>query len=422
MALTIDQEQIADQFLDFMLGDDHNVMVIRGSAGTGKSFLTRHLIQSVYKQMRLLSVLLGLPVDAEAEVFVTATTNKAAKVVAEFTGKPPRTIHSLLGVVPVKNYKTGKSTLRKTKNYMPQARSVLFIDESSFIDDEMLDMIQKSVTKCKVVFIGDPYQLTNVDTDKPPVFEQGFLTAELTQQVRSPGPIAKLGLQFRDVLNGADWPEIKDNGDTIRVVEGPTFKQMVEDTYLDTYKTGILTPGDEDKQRILAWTNERVVQYNEHIRELLGYDELLVKGEYVVSNSFMPDYAISVDQHLMVEDIGRTRTVHDVVGRDIKLSDHPYVFVPNDPLEGQNKLKLFAKQKAWRDYYYIKENWGDLRPLYASTVHKSQGSSYDTVFIDLSDIGRNTKPDEVARLMYVATSRAKKQVVFYGELPEKYRG
>ncbi len=64
----------------------------------------------------------------------------------------------------------------------------------------------------------------------------------------------------------------------------------------------------------------------------------------------------------------------------------------------------------------------DLRPGYASTVHKAQGASVDDVYIDLSDVGTNGNSEEVARLLYVAISRARKNVYLYGNLPEVYGG
>ena len=51
----------------------------------------------------------------------------------------------------------------------------------------------------------------------------------------------------------------------------------------------------------------------------------------------------------------------------------------------RNKRKSAA---AFRRAYSVKQELADLRPVHASTVHKSQGSTYRMVFIDLDDIGR----------------------------------
>ena len=55
-------------------------------------------------------------------------------------------------------------------------------------------------------------------------------------------------------------------------------------------------------------------------------------------------------------------------------------------------------------------------------MHKSQGSTYDTVFIDLENIGSCRNPDQVARMLYVAVSRARNRIFLFGKLPTKYGG
>ena len=62
----------------------------------------------------------------------------------------------------------------------------------------------------------------------------------------------------------------------------------------------------------------------------------------------------------------------------------------------------------------------DLRLPYASTIHKSQGSTFDEVLIDLGSFRSCQDPEVAARLLYVAVSRARKKIKFYGKLPKKY--
>jgi exodeoxyribonuclease V len=63
--------------------------------------------------------------------------------------------------------------------------------------------------------------------------------------------------------------------------------------------------------------------------------------------------------------------------------------------------------------------YADLRSPHSTTVHKSQGSTYQVAFIDLTDIGRNTKSYELTRLLYVAITRAAQKVFVTGELPAR---
>lgn len=73
-------------------------------------------------------------------------------------------------------------------------------------------------------------------------------------------------------------------------------------------------------------------------------------------------------------------------------------------------------------HFELKNEFSDLRAPHASTVHKSQGSTYQYCFVDLSDIGRNTRWEEIARLVYVALTRASHTVLVTGALPERVYG
>jgi hypothetical protein len=81
----------------------------------------------------------------------------------------------------------------------------------------------------------------------------------------------------------------------------------------------------------------------------------------------------------------------------------------NRHLEGVNK-----RAKAWQAYLTHTNLVFDVRRPYARTVHKSQGSEFNTVFISQKDIKKSIRPGyylQYARLMYVALSRAIHKVV-----------
>ena len=82
ITLTSDQEKANNAFLDFLIGPD-NYLVIKGAAGTGKSFLIRHLLETFFAKYQSYCLLLQQDVK-EFEIKVTATTNKAVSVVDDF--------------------------------------------------------------------------------------------------------------------------------------------------------------------------------------------------------------------------------------------------------------------------------------------------------------------------------------------------
>jgi ATP-dependent exoDNAse (exonuclease V) alpha subunit len=96
-------------------------------------------------------------------------------------------------------------------------------------------------------------------------------------------------------------------------------------------------------------------------------------------------------------------------------------FYPKNWSEADSLLKFYRKNQAWRKFFKIKEDYLDIRSLHALTCHKAQGSTYKEVFVDLDDIGINKKYYEVARLVYVAITRASDKVYLYGKLPDRWR-
>jgi ATP-dependent exoDNAse (exonuclease V) alpha subunit len=85
-------------------------------------------------------------------------------------------------------------------------------------------------------------------------------------------------------------------------------------------------------------------------------------------------------------------------------------------------LKYYRRKKEWHKYFSLKNTIPDLRQRDAATVHKSQGSTYDTVFVDLTNISTCHNPIAAARMLYVAFTRARSRICLYGNLASKYGG
>ena len=83
--------------------------------------------------------------------------------------------------------------------------------------------------------------------------------------------------------------------------------------------------------------------------------------------------------------------------------------------------KTFKDQIDMIDKYIIRDLWirwyeiyikpfANVNYGYSTTVHKSQGSTYGKVFIDLDDIFKNFKVEETKRCIYTALTRASLEV------------
>lgn len=421
--LSPDQQAAAVTFMTFLRDPVQKVMVLEGHSGTGKSFLTDYLLRVAQEQIAVLQTLVNT--DLELNFAVTASTNKAARVIGKATNQEASTIHSYLNIKVVNDFRSGKQTLKKNNDFQVKENTLVIIDEASMIDSMLLNLIFESTHKCKILFIGDPYQLTPVFENSCPAFTKDFVTAKLTtiQRQRAGNSIIELGDKLRETVSTKKFfPLVADNKNIFRV-DGPTFQTMAEDAFKNQ--------AEPDTVKILAWSNDKVNAYNTHIRKLFTQSEEPIIGETFVSNAIVKTFqgdgriAIGNDEKIVIQSYEEA-TYQNLEGWIVLTTSGARVFMPKYPghLAGAIKqAQAYAKKASdWTSYFNLKENIADLRPIYASTVHKSQGSTYDTVFVDLNDIGRCNIAEDVARMLYVAITRASNKVVLYGELPKKYQG
>ena len=415
ITLTNDQKAAVKAFVDFLFRPNEKYFIIQGSAGSGKSTLIKVLHDTIQAQYKMYALLLqGDPNEDEFETVLTATTNKAALVLEELTDMPATTIHQFLNITVTYNKQTGRPRLVKKKNWGVLYNKLVIVDEASMVGEDLYRLLDETTENCKVILIGDQYQLSPI-TESRSVMETLPCSKVIMNQVMRHGGIIKdISTQFRDTVETKIFKNIPDVP-AVKHVDGPTFQALIDQAFTD--KNYSLKSA-----KILAWTNDIIHAYNSHIRKLKGFPEMLSAGETVFTNNPIRygDYHRNVDSEVYISKVGDPSISYGVHGRIVELNKAADFFLPNNPYEVKALLNKLAKDSKWSEHYAIKNTWLDLRPAYASTVHKAQGSSYDTVFINLSDIGRCTIASETARLLYVAISRAVKQIYFYGKLPARY--
>ena len=424
ITLNQDQENACDKFLEFLSSKD-KYFIITGGSGTGKTTLVTYLLDNVDSYQKTLSLINSNNSKFYDTIHLTATTHKAARVLQEtIQGSNVSTIHSLLGLRVQNNYETGETNLVKINKADFITDSLIFVDESSYIDSQLAEYIDAYTDNCKIILIGDKYQLTPIKCSTS-IMDKNYPYAELTKVMRNSGSILEVGKQFRESVKTNKFKPISNTDASIEKVSGSEFKDLITDCFTSANYC-------HNYAKILAWTNSRVVAYNDFVRNILHKPKHLVKGDVVtnvnvlkIHNAFDNMFNIPIDTVLTVLQSSDVMTERDIKGRYIDYVC-PYGryshFMPNNFNEAKQLLKTLAKKKQWRDYYFIKENWLDARPDYASTINKAQGSTYNTVFLDLSNIGKCHISNQVARMLYVSVTRGKEKVYLYGDLPSKYGG
>ena len=420
------QEAVAKEFFNFLLDPNATEFNISGPGGTGKTFLMSHLIDDTMPAYMETCSLMGTK-PLYNEVIMTATTNKAAEVLAQATGRPTSTYHSFQGLIVKNDFKTGETNVVQSKSFAIKKNKIIFVDEASMIDKRLLKYAREGTHQSKLVFVWDASQLHPVKENKAPVYAGNIPTHYLTQQMRTDKPELKaLHQQLRDTVNGiTGFLPIKCIPGIIDWVQGEEMEKLVLEHFCN-----------HTDSRIVAYTNDQVINYNNYIREANGYKGEYSVGEELVSNSAVKlgvEDRLSIEQEVkLIDQDSSTRMVRVVNDIELEVRDSTLdlgyggivseVPLPTDPDYFNRLVKWLGKDKNWEPYFRMKETIPDLRATHACTVHKSQGSTYDTIFIDATDLSSCRQPDMVARLLYVAVSRARCRVVFYGELAQKYGG
>lgn len=434
MELNEDQLRARDEIFLFLLDPNKKEIALSGGPGTGKTaFITWFMSKGISwlnHECRKAGKVLPY-----TYVNVSATTNKAADNIAAKLGVSEiPTIHSYLNLIVYNDYKTGRTILRRNPSkYVIIQDTILFIDECSMIDKELKRFIDESTHNCKIIYVGDQYQLAPVNSSYN-IFKHIPKIVTLEKQVRfnAKQGIQQLAEQLKETVRTKEFKPIHTYGDEVVHYTPQEAKDIVADIFADT----------EADARIITYTNNKSIDYNTYIKkEIRGQSELFNVGDHfvcancVVSNlgSDRESILYHVEDDVLVTDVGITASMPvnvpegklEITCQWLSLENYKgtmSMWVPYDHEELAEVIKFLSKCKRWKEYFYVKDCFPDLRPRDSSTTHKIQGTTLKEVIVDLNDLGKCRNPDTTARLLYVACTRATDKVILIGDLPKRYGG
>ena len=442
-----------EQFVNNPAKFGHTI-TLSGYAGTGKTTIMKFL-------HAYLEALGEPPVYA-------APTNKAAAVTVENNPYArSMTINKLLNLPVFYDPTQDKLDLSKLKMvtedmHLPEGvgpKTVVIIDESSMIDDSLLEAINMVRPFVRgIIFMGDAAQLSPVqheDGRKSRVFE-GANTLELTKVERTgDNPVLKECTNLRNGLPLTYQTHVV-NG------QGVVYRHNTDVNGIKLLLSQIISSTDESNNnafRICCGTNNAVQQMNDMVREIMFGDAKapIHIGEIITAYDNVGSFMNSVDY--VVSNIGQERTqtfrtrfgnvtanVQDIVLNEIgakmgqkvtvlALSNDQHVYNQiaainkqfhaelNNPMLRRDTFKYMELRKEFAQFRQafasMKSIVEDRRTVvkkqfdfgYALTVHKSQGSTYDQVMFHEPSV-ENAKFLESTKqqLKYVAVSRARSKV------------
>ena len=461
LQLTADQQAAIEGILQD-IAKPNATPVLCGYAGTGKTVTTAALVSRLAGMGE--RVVVATPTHKARSQVERALANCGAQ------GFEAVTVARLLGLKQVRDLKTGKETfkpdsagknmLSKTEEWdddekeMVEIRpiDIVIVDETSMLSSELYDLLLRELKGRPVVFVGDDRQLLPVkETEVCKAFTNGSSLYRLTEVLRHDGAILNLATATRQLAVGrARFASADGGGSRVLAYRG---REQWGAALLEMAASHEAM-SDPDFCRALAWTNDSVNMINTRIHQRrYGIDApQFVKGMTCVTVDAIPDpmgtpknpappLLNSTVDVLIQEAI---RDPHRFTGAGDLMTDEPWdtwdltvtgdfamaktfrVIAAEDEQRWQKWLKDLAdearessgqkRSELWDLFFRRKDCVGNLQPASALTVHKSQGSTFQHVFLHWDIDGKGSQPTAVQnQLSYVGITRAAESLHVVGD-------
>jgi len=425
-------------------GNEMDILILNGYAGTGKTTLVRSLVRTMdeFKQKYVL----------------LAPTGRAAKVLAAYTGKPAYTVHKK--IYRQKSAKDGLGLFVLDRNLT--ADTLFIVDEASMIANQesdksifgsgrlLDDLVEFVYSKagCKLLLIGDTAQLPPVGLDispalDPAVLEQYDLSVksvfldDVVRQSLDSGILMNANMLRRGVEKKKKvWPKFQTSGfpDIYRIY-GSDLIEGISDSFDKVMMANTI---------VVTRSNKRANIYNEGIRsKILWKEEEITEGDMlmVVRNNYFwaqeePELDFIANGDIAeIVDIQGYQQRYGFRFADVTLRFPDYQDIELDVKIMLDTIKMESPSLGYEEnrqlYFNILEDYPEVKNkkkkyelvrehefynalqvkfAYAITCHKAQGGQWDTVFVDQGYVKEEMIDTEYYRWLYTAVTRATKKL------------
>lgn len=406
MKLNTDQTRLLKAMHEWWLDDSRKFFVLSGQAGVGKTTCMKFFKKLLLSQNPDLKICMSAPTNKAVSVLVDSVDDKNNVVF--------KTTYSILGLRMQANGEV-KELTDSGEDKITDFDLVL-VDEGSMNSTVLLDYIIKktALSDTKVVFIGDKEQLPPVGELISPIWTKFDVDYELTEVMRHQNSI----LDFVQSIRANPQPDFVSPGEQVFIDSEDSFVNGIVD---------LAVKGDFHKgtAKAIAWRNVTVDFLNNLIRSnnpLTNSPDKFVPGDRIVFREPLSNgerFIASTDEEGVVETVQITQ--HNVypmlkawkVGIRMDwtgLLVYAYVIHQSSERNLQQLLDEYKQAKRWDLFWKLKEAFQNIAYSYALTAHRSQGSTFEKVYVDAGDIMMNRNVPERTKCLYVGCSRASKEL------------
>ena len=365
----------------FKFLESSGIKILTGGPGTGKTTVINGIIHA-YETL-----------FPDNKIVLMAPTGRAAQRMSEVTGRDAGTIHRMFGLKSlsvVGELEKAVISSDYTGNY---PADLIVIDEASMLDNELAAYALYSIKGgATVILVGDINQLPSVGAGN---VLTSLINSNIIDTVRlevnyRQGDISTIAENAEKIKNGEVDLKTDDSFIIHKISDKKKLEKEVEKVFQKEFKKE-----EPFKTQILCAVKEGplgVRKFNSAIQKLINSSPSLLEAKKY-------EYKIG-DKVIITENNYEDFCFNGDLG------------IITDLLDEKITINLMSTAAdGEREVTYSKDRYEEVELAYAMSIHKSQGSEYDTVIICLPE---ETSAMLRRRLLYTAVTRAKKKVyIFY---------
>ncbi|HAL54730.1 MAG TPA: ATP-dependent RecD-like DNA helicase [Sphingobacterium sp.] len=372
----------------------NGIEVITGGPGTGKTTIINCIV-SFFESLGL-------------KVFMAAPTGRAAKRMAEATGREAKTIHRLL---EIGSY--SEEEIDEIENETSAIEcDVLIVDEASMVDISLMNALLKAMqVGTRLIIVGDVDQLPSVGPGNVlrDIIESDAVKVVRLNEIFRQGQESMI-VQNAHLINEGKMPILNTKNSDFYLERAADSEVMLE-KIIGLVKTRL-------PKFNVEWDSVRDIQVLSPMRKgIMGIDNLNIQLQQVLNPKSKDKDEVEIkdmifrvgDKVMQIKNnytLKWSKNNSSEEGKGVFNGDVGYITEIN---EDEDKITVcFEDDKIVE---YEESDLDEITLAYAVTIHKSQGSEFPVVIMPMFMgppllMNRN--------LLYTGITRAKKLVVLVG--------